>query len=69
MSYLCEKCGKSRMSGHNVSHAKNRTVKYTVPNLHRVSLGRGLGYTRLCSTCLRTLKKTMLPQRITPSIV
>ena len=56
MSYVCEKCGKGRMAGHNVSHAKNRTVKYTVPNLHKLSLGRGKPSVQLCTTCLRQVK-------------
>lgn len=56
MAYICDKCGKGRMAGHNVSHAKNRTVKYSVPNLHRVSLGRGKPSAQLCTPCLRQMK-------------
>ncbi|HET7713021.1 MAG TPA: bL28 family ribosomal protein [Patescibacteria group bacterium] len=55
MSNICDKCGKGRMTGHNVSHAKNRTAKSSSPNLHRSSPGRGQISQRLCSRCLRSL--------------
>lgn len=53
MAYVCERCGKGRLVGHNVSHAKNRTQKISLPNLHKVSFGRGQESIRLCSNCLR----------------
>lgn len=35
MSRVCEVTGKSPMTGNNVSHAKNRTKRRFVPNLHK----------------------------------
>jgi large subunit ribosomal protein L28 len=34
MSRVCMVTGKSPMTGHNVSHAKNRTKRRFNPNLH-----------------------------------
>lgn len=34
MSKVCQVTGKKPMSGNNVSHAKNRTRRRFVPNLH-----------------------------------
>lgn len=56
MAYICEICGKGRMAGRHVSHAKNRVVRSTVPNLHKISLGRGQDQMRLCTDCLRKIK-------------
>lgn len=56
MAYVCEICGKGRMAGRHVSHAKNRIVKSNVPNLHKISLGRGQAQMRLCTDCLRKIK-------------
>ncbi len=47
------------MFGHNVSHAKNRTRKIFKPNLHRshVMLNGVARRVKLCTKCLRTVKK------------
>ena len=34
MSKVCQVTGKKPMSGHNVSHANNRTKRRFLPNLH-----------------------------------
>ena len=34
MSRVCQVTGKKPMSGNNVSHAKNRTKRRFLPNLH-----------------------------------
>ena len=34
MSRVCQVTGKKPMSGHNVSHANNRTKRRFLPNLH-----------------------------------
>ncbi len=34
MSRMCQVTGKQPMSGNNVSHAKNRTRRRFLPNLH-----------------------------------
>ncbi len=38
MSRICELTGKSRLTGNNVSHAKNRTKRVFLPNLQNVTL-------------------------------
>lgn len=57
----CALCGKGIMVGHNVSHAKNRTRKVFKPNLHsaRVVLNGVSRRVKLCTKCLRTVKKEM----------
>lgn len=35
MSRVCQVTGKRPVSGNNVSHAKNRTKRRFLPNLHR----------------------------------
>ena len=35
MSKVCQVTGKRPMTGNNVSHAKNRTKRRFIPNLHR----------------------------------
>lgn len=34
MSYVCQVTGKRPMSGNNVSHAKNKTRRRWLPNVH-----------------------------------
>lgn len=55
------------MYGHNVSHAKNRTRRLFKPNLHAArvvidGIGKRL---RLCTKCLRMLKKQS-PSKVIP---
>lgn len=47
------------MYGHNVSHAKNRTVRTFKPNLHktRIMIGSNFKKMRLCTKCLRIVKQ------------
>lgn len=58
----CFSCGKGVMYGHNVSHAKNRTNRLFKPNLHvaRIALDSGMKRVRLCTKCLRMIKKNLL---------
>lgn len=56
---VCDRCGKGALIGRNVSHAKQRTRKVSLPNLHPVRLvrdGRKVKM-RLCTQCLRIVKK------------
>ena len=44
MSRICELTGKGRQTGHNVSHANNKTKRVFLPNLQNVTLmSDGLG--------------------------
>jgi len=58
----CENCGKGVMYGHNMSHAKNRTNRIFVPNLHpaKVMMNGVMQRVRLCTKCLRMLKKSTI---------
>jgi large subunit ribosomal protein L28 len=38
MSRICELTGKGRLTGNNVSHARNRTKRVYLPNLQNVTL-------------------------------
>lgn len=59
MANVCAVCGKGRDVGHNVSHAKNRTQRIRKPNLHvhKIKVGEVGIRVKLCSKCLRLVKK------------
>lgn len=59
MSRICELCGKKPMSGNAVSHSKRHTKRLFSPNL--VFKRFGSQRKRICTACLRTLKK---PERM-----
>lgn len=61
MARKCKLTGKGPMTGHNVSHAQNRTKRRWLPNLQRKSiyvpeLGRSVRV-RLSTRALRTVTK------------
>lgn len=64
----CANCGKGVMYGHEVSHAKNRTKRLFKPNLHSARIViDGIGKrVRLCTKCLRLLKKKTTKSLSTP---
>ena len=66
----CANCGKGVMYGHNVSHAKNRTKRLFKPNLHSIRIVvDGIGKrVRLCTKCLRKLKKAMTKKEEAPKV-
>ena len=59
MSRVCELTGKGPMSGHNVSHANNKTKRPFLPNLNEVTLiSDALGQSfklRISAAALRTV--------------
>jgi len=59
MSRVCELTGKGPMSGHNVSHANNKTKRRFLPNLNEVTLiSDALGQSfklRISAAALRTV--------------
>lgn len=57
-------CGKGVMYGHNVSHSKRRTRKIFKPNLHSARVQTTTGFVRLklCTKCLRTIKKVQVAE-------
>lgn len=70
MAMKCINCGKGVMYGHNVSHAKNRTRKIFKPNLHaaRIQVGTTMKKVRLCTKCLRMIKKSEMTQVQAPEV-
>ncbi|MGE5497681.1 MAG: 50S ribosomal protein L28 [Syntrophothermus sp.] len=58
MSRVCEICGKGPITGHNVSHANNRTKTRWLPNLQKVNALVEGKKTKLkvCTTCLKSNK-------------
>lgn len=61
MARVCEVTGKKPMSGHNVSHANNKTKRRFLPNLQRrkfwvESENRWISL-RLSNAALRTIDK------------
>ncbi|MGE5458005.1 MAG: 50S ribosomal protein L28 [Methanococcaceae archaeon] len=55
MSRVCEICGKAPITGHNVSHAHNRTKTRWLPNLQKVNaLIEGKKQKiKVCTTCIK----------------
>ncbi len=62
MSRKCEICGKSTVTGNNVSHAKNRTRRTWKPNLLKVRtmIGSTKKTIKVCTRCLRSGKVVKL---------
>jgi large subunit ribosomal protein L28 len=60
MSAKCEMCGKGLQFGHSVSHSKHATNRSWKPNLQKVKVVQGNKEVRLriCSRCLRTMRKS-----------
>ena len=61
MSMKCQLTGKTFQSGNNVSHAKNRTKRRFLPNLHKISfisekLGRSFRL-KVAASAIRTVEK------------
>ena len=56
MAFVCDLCGKGPQSGHNVSHANNKTKRVFNPNLQPVrALVKGnTKRIRVCTRCLRS---------------
>jgi large subunit ribosomal protein L28 len=56
VAFTCDVCGKGHQSGHNVSHANNKTKRVFSPNLQRVkALVKGATKRiRVCTRCLRS---------------
>lgn len=60
MAYRCDICGKAKQFGHNVSFSQRKTKRTWKPNLQvkRLDIGGETMKLKVCTQCLRTLKKT-----------
>lgn len=57
MAKRCHICGKGPVSGHNVSHANNKTPRRWIPNLQRIKHVDDDGRVRrirVCTRCIRS---------------
>jgi len=56
----CYKCGKGAQHILQVSHAKQRTSKWSKPNLHsaKVKTADGVKKVKMCTKCLRRHKQS-----------
>lgn len=56
MAFVCDLCQKKHQSGHNVSHANNKTKRVFKPNLQtvRAIVDGSHKHIRVCTRCLRS---------------
>jgi large subunit ribosomal protein L28 len=56
MAFVCEICNKRHQTGHNVSHANNKTKRVFNPNLQTVKalINGAPRRIRVCTRCLRS---------------
>ncbi|MFN2571984.1 MAG: 50S ribosomal protein L28 [Gemmatimonadales bacterium] len=56
MARVCEVCGKGPITGHNVSHANNKTPRRWYPNLQRVrvAVNGAVRRMRVCTQCIKS---------------
>lgn len=58
MARVCEICGKKPITGHNISHAHNRTKRRWLPNLQKVNAvvdGKKVKI-KVCTRCIKSNK-------------
>ena len=58
MARVCDVCGKGPITGHNVSHANNKTPRRWYPNLQRVRVvvNGVVRRIRVCTQCIKSNK-------------
>ena len=56
MAKVCQICGKRPQTGHNVSHANNKTKRRWYPNLQRVRAQQGDRVKKMvvCTNCIKS---------------
>ncbi|MDH3498330.1 MAG: 50S ribosomal protein L28 [Gemmatimonadota bacterium] len=64
MARACDICGKGPVTGHNVSHANNRTKRRWYPNLQsvRVLVDGHPRRIRACTQCIKSGKVVKAPR-------
>lgn len=63
MARVCDICGKGPITGHNVSHANNKTRRRWYPNLQpvRALVGGVTTRLRVCTRCLKANRVLKAP--------
>jgi large subunit ribosomal protein L28 len=58
MAYKCYCCGKSTVTGNNVSHSNRKTRRTWKPNLKSIRIEEGgkVKKIKICTRCLRSNK-------------
>ncbi len=58
MARVCEICGKKPITGHNISHAHNKTKRRWLPNLHniKVMVDGEKKTIKVCAKCIKANK-------------
>lgn len=58
MAKVCEICGKGKMTGNNVSHAKNRNKRTWKPNIKKVRaiVDGSTKRINVCTSCIKSGK-------------
>jgi len=56
MARVCDICGKGPITGHNISHANNKTPRRWYPNLQRVRVvvNGVVRRIRVCTQCIKS---------------
>jgi large subunit ribosomal protein L28 len=64
MARICAQCGKGPRTGHNVSHANNRTNRRWYPNLQtvRVLKDGAVRRVRVCTQCIKSNRIVKAPK-------
>lgn len=64
MARICSQCGKGPQTGHNVSHANNRTNRRWYPNLQTVRVVRdgAVRRVRVCTQCIKSNRVVKAPK-------
>ncbi|MBD3173660.1 MAG: 50S ribosomal protein L28 [Armatimonadia bacterium] len=65
MSRVCEVCGRKPVTGHQISHADNRTKRRWLPNLQKVRVhtaGGGVKRMKVCTRCIKSNKVVKAPR-------
>jgi large subunit ribosomal protein L28 len=63
MARVCEICGKGPATGHNVSHANNKTHRRWYPNLQsvRAVVDGSVRRLRVCTRCIKSNRVAKAP--------
>ena len=64
MARVCEVCGKGPITGHNVSHANNKTKRRWYPNLQtvRMLVNGQPRRKQVCTQCIKSHRVAKAPR-------